>query len=67
MLGVGMDLDEALAAIRRIDKVDVDQGETGCRTPDVSVYIAEGAASKKPGKSHRADVGSRRVEPERRS
>ncbi len=62
-----MDLDEALAATRRIDKVEVDHGETSCRTPDVSVYITKGAARKKLGKSNRADVGSRRVESARRS
>jgi len=32
---------KALAAAKRIGKVDVDHGETGCRTPDASAYIAK--------------------------
>ncbi|MCA9025831.1 MAG: DNA alkylation repair protein [Planctomycetaceae bacterium] len=30
---------EALAAAKRIGKVEVDHGETGCRTPDAASYI----------------------------
>jgi hypothetical protein len=29
----------AVAAARRIGKVDVDHGETGCKTPDAVAYI----------------------------
>ncbi len=31
----------ALAAARRIGKVQVDHGETGCKTPDAAAYIAK--------------------------
>jgi 3-methyladenine DNA glycosylase AlkD len=37
----------ALAAAERIGRVEVDHGETGCRTPDARAYIAK-------GRSHRA-------------
>ena len=30
---------EAIAAARRIGKVEVDHGETGCKTPDAEAYI----------------------------
>lgn len=33
--------DRALAAARRIGEVEVDHGETGCRTPDAATYIAK--------------------------
>lgn len=42
----------AIAAARRIGKVEVDHGETGCKTPDAEAYInkmAERASSKKAG------------------
>lgn len=34
----------ALAAAARIGKVDVDHGETGCKTPDAAAYIAKTVA-----------------------
>jgi 3-methyladenine DNA glycosylase AlkD len=34
-------LPRALAASRRIGRVEVDHGETGCRTPDAASYIAK--------------------------
>jgi 3-methyladenine DNA glycosylase AlkD len=38
---------KAIAAARRIGKVEVDHGETGCVTPDAERYIREAAARKK--------------------
>ena len=37
----------ATAAAKRIGKVDVDHGETGCKTPDAAPYIAKAAAHRK--------------------
>ncbi len=37
----------ALAAAKRIGKVEVDHGETGCKTPDAAAYILKAAARKK--------------------
>lgn len=34
----------AIATARRIGKVDVDHGETGCKTPDAASYIPKAAA-----------------------
>ena len=43
MIGIGIrnpNLQEkAIAAVRRIGPVDVDHGETGCKTPDATAYI----------------------------
>lgn len=36
--------DEAIAAAKRIGKVDVDHGETSCKTPDAATYIEKAAA-----------------------
>ncbi|MGE4003913.1 MAG: DNA alkylation repair protein [Planctomycetaceae bacterium] len=36
--------DEAIATARRIGRVEVDHGETGCRTPDAESYIRKTAA-----------------------
>ena len=36
----------AIAAARRIGKVEVDHGETGCKTPDATAYIAKIRARK---------------------
>ncbi|MBX3436827.1 MAG: DNA alkylation repair protein [Planctomycetaceae bacterium] len=36
--------EEAIASARRIGRVDVDHGETGCRTPDAEAYILKAAA-----------------------
>lgn len=33
--------DRALATARRIGKVEVDHGETACKTPDAESYIAK--------------------------
>lgn len=38
---------KALAAAARIGRVEVDHGETGCKTPDIAVYIRKAAARKK--------------------
>lgn len=38
---------KAVAAARRIGKVEVDHGETGCVTPDAESYILKAAARKK--------------------
>ena len=43
---------DAIAAARRIGNVEVDHGETGCKTPDAEAYIkkmAERAKAKKAG------------------
>ena len=37
----------ALAAAARIGKVEVDHGDTGCKTPDAAAYIKKMAARKK--------------------
>jgi len=34
---------QAIAAARRIGKVDVDHGETNCKTPDAAAYIEKAA------------------------
>ena len=38
---------EAIAAARRIGKVEVDHGDTDCKTPDAEAYILKAAARKK--------------------
>lgn len=38
---------KAVAASKRIGKVDVDHGETGCKTPDAASYIAKTVAHRK--------------------
>jgi 3-methyladenine DNA glycosylase AlkD len=42
---------KALAAAKRIGKVEVDHGETGCKTPDAATYIARTVAHHKSGKA----------------
>ncbi len=37
----------AIAAARRIGKVEVDHGETGCKTPDPIPYIQRAKARRK--------------------
>jgi 3-methyladenine DNA glycosylase AlkD len=37
---------KAIATARKIGKVDVDHGETGCKTPDAEAYIKKAAARK---------------------
>ncbi|HEX4959708.1 MAG TPA: DNA alkylation repair protein [Thermoanaerobaculia bacterium] len=39
--------DEAIAAARRIGKVEVDHGDTGCKTPDAVEYIRKMVARQK--------------------
>lgn len=39
---------QAIAAARKVGKVEVDHGETGCKTPDAEAYILKAAARKKP-------------------
>lgn len=45
--------EQALAAAGRIGKVEVDHGETGCKTPDATAYIRKAAerADKRRGKA----------------
>ena len=38
---------QATAAAKRIGKVEVDHGETGCKTPDAAAYIKKAAARKR--------------------
>lgn len=38
---------EAIAAARRIGKVEVDHGDTGCKTPDAEAYILKARARRK--------------------
>ena len=38
---------KAVAAAKRIGKIDVDHGETGCKTPDAASYIKKTVAYKK--------------------
>jgi len=47
----------ALAAAKRIGQVEVDHGETGCKTPDAADYIQRTLARKKPG----TPAGSKRA------
>jgi 3-methyladenine DNA glycosylase AlkD len=42
---------KALAAAKRIGKVEVDHGETGCKTPDAAAYIAKTVAHHKSKKA----------------
>jgi 3-methyladenine DNA glycosylase AlkD len=39
--------EEAIAAAKRIGKVEVDHGETGCKTPDAAAYIKRAAGRKR--------------------
>lgn len=41
----------AIAAAKRIGKVDVDHGETGCKTPDAADYIRRAVARRKKKKA----------------
>jgi 3-methyladenine DNA glycosylase AlkD len=51
--------DKALTVARRIGKVEVDHGETGCKTPDASGYIEKMWSRKKPaGKKKMASAGA---------
>jgi 3-methyladenine DNA glycosylase AlkD len=38
---------QALAAAKRIGRVEVDHGETGCKTPDAAAYIKKAAARRR--------------------
>ena len=38
---------KAQAAARRIGEVQVDHGETGCKTPDAAAYIEKAVAKKR--------------------
>jgi hypothetical protein len=53
---------QAIAAAKRIGKVDVDHGETSCKTPDAAPYIAKAAAygaKKKKAAKKKATAGAR--------
>ena len=43
----------ALAAAKRIGKVEVDHGQTACKTPDATAYIKKAAAHRSGKKKHR--------------
>jgi hypothetical protein len=45
---------EAVKAAKKIGKVEVDQGETDCKTPDAVSYIEKALQRKKPKKNKRA-------------
>ena len=47
---------KAVAAAKRIGKIDVDHGETGCKTPDAAAYIKKTLTHrrKKAGKTRKA-------------
>ena len=45
---------KALATAKRIGKVDVDHGETSCKTPDAAEYIRKGLAHKRKSKKVKA-------------
>ncbi len=55
LIAIGMRSDrlrqKALAAARRIGKVEVDHGETNCKTPDAASYILKAAARKKASRN----------------
>lgn len=54
----GPDLRErALAAAARIGKVEVDHGETGCKTPDAARYIVKASAHRAARKTARSAQG----------
>ena len=38
---------KATTSAARVGKVEVDHGETGCKTPDAALYIKKGRARKK--------------------
>jgi 3-methyladenine DNA glycosylase AlkD len=46
-IGRGSLCDDALAVAKRIGKVEVDHGETSCKTPDATAYIKKAVARKK--------------------
>ena len=46
-IGRGGLRDDALAVAERIGKVEVDHGETSCKTPDATAYIKKAVARKK--------------------
>ena len=41
---------KALAAAKRIGQVEVDHGETGCKTPDAAAYIRKAVERRKKKK-----------------
>jgi hypothetical protein len=51
VIGIGVRNDAlrrlAVAAAKRIGKVEVDHGETGCKTPDAAAYIEKTVAYRK--------------------
>lgn len=51
--------DAAIAAARRIGKVKVDHGQTGCKTPDAVAYIQKVEARRKPATASAARPAAR--------
>ena len=51
----------AVAAAKRIGKVDVDQGDTCCKTPDAITYIAKGVAHRAAKAARAAKTGKGKV------
>jgi hypothetical protein len=52
--------DDAIATAERIGKVEVDHGETSCKTPDAVTYINK-AAARESSKSPRRKTSTKRV------
>ncbi len=57
---------KALAAARRIGMVEVDHGETSCKTPNATAYIKRTVAEDQRPPGKRADLGSDGMEGKRR-
>ncbi|MEO0483544.1 MAG: DNA alkylation repair protein [Planctomycetota bacterium] len=45
--------DDAVAAAQRIGDINIDHGDTNCKTPDAAAYIAKAAAHRKKVKSNK--------------
>ncbi len=56
---------KAIAAAKRIGKIDVDHGETSCKTPDAAAYIKKTVAYNKKKKARRAKTVWRSNLPDR--
>jgi 3-methyladenine DNA glycosylase AlkD len=55
----------AIAAAKRIGRVDVDHGETGCKTPDAAMYIQKASAHRSKQRTAAAPAGKRAARPKR--
>jgi 3-methyladenine DNA glycosylase AlkD len=63
LIGIGAGIeavqDEAIAAAERIGKVEVDHGQTGCKTPDAAPYIEKVVAHRKSKGPRAAGAGKK--------